>query len=170
MPFSVSWKSTHKLWLAVSILGLICLAACAADRAGGKVELANTGNANLHAVSDERLRVIMQELKSLTIDRFDSALEIEKQQARYFRKWAEVAEAVGKSARRIPQTGAAGEMTPGQRAEFLGFAQRLVDQAAQMKRLADSGDGRTLRLQMRSMITTCNSCHDRFRNMPREKR
>jgi len=154
--------------LSLLTLVLMTLASCATGIPEGGMALKNTGPADLHSVSDQRLRTIMQGLKSLTIDRFDSELEIEKQEQRYYREMASIAEAVGHSASLIPESGAIQELSPKQKKQFSMFARRLSEQANAMKRLADGGNGRALRSSMRRMIATCNACHDRFRNMNRD--
>jgi len=155
----------EKLLVVASIVAISFLGGCASDQKDGKVTLENTGAADIHAVTDERLKVVMRRLKSLTFDRYTSALDLEKKQGRYFRELADIAEGAGKTARRLPELGNRLELTLRERKEFLGFANRLVRQADGVKQLADSGRSRALQTAMRNMIATCNSCHDRFRDM-----
>ncbi|ATX79689.1 Cytochrome C' [Mariprofundus aestuarium] len=139
---------------------------CASDPSSGRAELKNTGEADIHAVSDERIKVLMQNLKAQTYNRYDSALESEKEQAKYFREIADIAEEVGRSAKSVAFLGVQQPLNQSERVKFLGFADKLSSQAGEIKVLADSGKDRALRNKMNQMIGTCNSCHDNFRVMP----
>ena len=139
---------------------------CASDHSSGRDELESTAKADIHAVSDERIRVVMQNRKALTVNRYDSALESEKGQAIYFREIADIAEAVARSAKSVAFLGAQQPLNRSERETFLGFADILSSQAGEIRVLADSGRDYELRKKMNQMTGTCNSCHDNFRAMP----
>jgi len=139
---------------------------CAFDPSSGRAELKSTGEANIHAISDERIRVLMQNLKAQTFNRYDSALESEKEQSRYYGEIADIAKGVSRSAKSVAFLGLQQSLSKREQKDFQGLADRLGRQAGEIKRLANSGKDRALRNKMNQMIGTCNSCHDSFRAMP----
>jgi len=165
-PFSDVTVHVRTASLALPlIIILLLLPACASDQENAGLELDNTGKADIHAVSSERIRVIMQKMKAIAFNRYESALEIEKEQTRYIGEMAAIAEAVGKSAESVSLIGNGLELNRIQQKEFLRLANRLKSQAKEIKLQADSGRGNGLQKKMHNMISTCNSCHDRFRDM-----
>ncbi len=147
-----------------TLLLIVCMAqSCAYP---DKSELKNMGKADIHTVSDERIKIVMQNLKSLTLNRYYDAVEMEKEETRYFGEIADIAESVSRSAQSVALLGYQQKLNQVEYEKFMGFADRLGSQAREMKKLADSGKVKGLREKMRKMIATCNSCHDSFRNMP----
>jgi len=170
-PFSNATVRARQASLVLAlIITLPLLPACSSDPASESLELDNTGKADIHVISSERLRIIMRKMKALTFNRYESALEIEKEQTRYFREMAEIAEAVGKSAESVSLIGNGLELNRIQQKEFVRLASQLKSQAKEIRLQAGSGRGNGLEKKMHNMIATCNSCHDRFRDMADKKR
>jgi len=160
----------NKLRIIISLLIIAFIAqACSPKKTPNKIELDNTGQANIHAISDQQLRSVMKKLKSLTFSRYDSELERDKQRTRYVRQITDIAHAVESSSESIIAIGQRLELDEGERKIFLSFAAKLTKQASGLKILADSGEEKLIRIKMQNLVNTCNSCHDNFRVMTEGK-
>ncbi|ATX82447.1 Cytochrome C' [Mariprofundus ferrinatatus] len=156
----------RKLVATTVILFAGCLMAACASEPAPKAELKNMGDADTHAVSDQVIRAVMQNMKSKAIENEELVFNSEEEKERYFREAFDVANSVQSSADFITGIGERLELTRQEQLEFSRLAYQLSQQAGEVRKLAVSEKANAVRNKMNQMIGTCNSCHDRFRVMP----
>ncbi|ATX79116.1 Cytochrome C' [Mariprofundus aestuarium] len=145
-----------------------CLIAACALKPEPKADLKNMGDADVHAVSDQVIRTVMQNMKSKTVDNDEIIFKNEEEKEKYFRESVDVANSVQASADFITGIGERLQLTRQEQLEFSRLASTLSQQAGEVRKLAVSEKANAVRNKMNQMIGTCNSCHDRFRVMSAE--
>ncbi|NWF39676.1 cytochrome c [Mariprofundus sp. NF] len=158
-----------KMMIATALLLVAFLMqACAADMEAevDRSELKRTGSADIHAVSDARLRTVMRKIRSQAIDH-DDASRSEEEEAEYFSQAAKIADSIEASAQFFPKIGERLTLTPQELETFTALGDKLRGQAEEVRWLAIAGGAMSLRKKMNQTIETCNSCHDLFRTMPK---
>lgn len=151
----------------MTLLFAVCLiSACAMEPS--KAELKNTGEADMHAVSDQMLRTVMQNMKSQTVDREEPSFASEAERQQFFNDAIEVADSVQSSGEFIAAIGERLKLGSQEHRRFSDLASQLVAQAGDVRTYAEAGQAGATQRKMNQMIGTCNSCHDRFRTMPAE--
>jgi biopolymer transport protein ExbB/TolQ len=124
-----------------------------------------------HWVHDDRLRVIMGELESLSVASWPQEVEAEYSQAEQYRLaqalWEarELADSLARAALQIPQAAAHLSMSEADRRSFLAQVTTLEEQAVRLRRAASLGDQQQMRRVLDTIDATCISCHDRFRDI-----
>ena len=153
--------------LIPTIIALLaaCLIAACASKPPAKAELKNMGDADVHAVSDQMIRTVMQNMKSQAIDNEELVFKSEDEKERYFREAFDVPNSVQSSADFIMGIGERLKLTRQEQLEFSKLAYQLSQQAGEVRKLAVAERANAVRNKMNQMIGTCNSCHDRFRVM-----
>lgn len=155
-----------KFKVTIALLLAACLIAACASKPEPKAELKNMGDADVHAVSDQVIRTVMQNMKSKAIDNEELVFKSEDEKEKYFREAFDVANSVQASADFITGIGERLQLTRQEQLEFSRLASTLSQQAGEVRKLAVSEKANAVRKKMNQMVGTCNSCHDRFRVMP----
>lgn len=156
---------------AVGVIGLIALG-CTNDRSVPRVTNAPRESDDAveesHAVYDERLRDLMAGMQQATNENWPEDLNDEHtppgggSPTLMFEKAFPLAEALARSAERIPDTVAHLVMVEADRRAFRAQSETLRDQARQLSAAARKRDAREMRAVLHSIDATCRSCHGRF--------
>lgn len=122
------------------------------------------GSATLHAIHSEKLKGVMSDISGVAFNRLPQELgNPHNSGSPDLRKVAAAAGALNRAASRIPAAVNSVSLEPAEEQVFLTLARRLKTQTSQLESQARSGDLSNVRLTMRQMSSTCNSCHTLFR-------
>ncbi len=142
-----------------------------APRRGTAVDGRNVANGAIHWVHDARLREIMDELDRGLFKSWPQEVENEYAEVDLRKHKAslaeahELAEALADAAGRIPQAVAHVKMAEVDRRSFVAQVETLRDQAGRLSEAASSRDPDAMRSVLGAISATCNSCHQRFRDI-----
>lgn len=153
-------------------LFLLVVGACAVRQAS-QPELSPSLNAEgeRHWVHDERLRTIMADLEKQRRTSWPQEIQDEyaalsvKERTQALDQACVLAERLAESAGRIPATVANIKMPEVDRRSFLAQAETLHDQAKRLGDASAAGDVDRMRDVLASINETCQSCHQRFRDI-----
>ena len=127
--------------------------------------LLDTGQPALHAVSDARLRKLMNRMNSLMFERFVTEPDRDRQTQRDTREIAQAAESLGKSidgiVARMPSLG----LSESEQVTFRALADKLRSQAGQLQQQAVDHDIEDLSANLAQIHATCTTCHGLFRQL-----
>lgn len=151
------------LFLFPLLAGLLALGSCSdgSTETAASPALSDEGH-GLHVVNSPRLRAIMEELRGLRLaekagqasrGRLPEDMELA----------AELAAALARDARMIPQLFRDTQMTDESRRVFDNLASRMADQCIDLRNLTRGDDSQAVSRKLDEIITTCNACHSSFR-------
>lgn len=124
--------------------------------------------AESHALYDERLRNLMAGMQQATNENWPEKMDDEHMSpdaagsALSFDKAQPLAEALARSADRIPDTIAHLVMIKADRRAFRAQSETLRDQARRLSTAAKKRDATEMRTVLQSIDATCRACHARF--------
>ena len=127
-----------------------------------------------HWVQDERLRGVMAELSRQTahwpagVPDDPEAGTTDEQTAAAFRDAEALADGLARAARDIPRSVADREMSPDTRRGFNAEAQRLRDQAVQLKQAARGRKVERMQRLLDGISSSCIACHSQYRDFTGE--
>ncbi|MBS1213418.1 MAG: hypothetical protein H6R26_2035 [Proteobacteria bacterium] len=151
--------------LAFIVLGSLVLSACSTPteplpRSG----LPDTGRPALHAVTDAKLRELMNQMNTLIFDRFTAQPELDRERRAYALRMAQTAntlsETVDHIRSRLPEL----SLNESERITFLAVADKLHDQAKTLEFQANHNQIDAITATLDQITATCSSCHALFRN------
>lgn len=162
----------HRYALKAPIAGvclLVLTSACALRRGtdGGPRSIQESP----HWIQDARLREIMNELESLTVKSWPQEIEAEYSQAEQYRLaqalWEarQLADGLARAADQIPVAVSHVSMSEADRRSFAAQVDVLRDQAVRLSEGAALGDRTAMQRVLDQIDATCNSCHERFRDI-----
>ena len=149
--------------IPIIALGLLGLGTCSDSSSAPTASPAPTDDGHgLHVVNNPRLHAIMEELRTL---RFG---ERARQASRGklpedMELTSELAAALARDARMIPQLFKETQMTDEGRRVFDNLAAKMTEQCRDLQQLSRNGDTRAVSQKLHDIITTCNACHSSFR-------
>lgn len=142
----------------------LLLTACATQQPHPRHSgLFDTGEPALHAVSDARLRELMNRMNGLVFERFVAEPDRDRETQRDNREIAQAAEDLGQSIdglyAHLPALG----LSAHEQAAFRALADKLRGQADHLRELAANGDTDELAGAFAQVNATCTACHGLFR-------
>jgi len=148
------------------LLAATLLAACATSQPPGMPErLPDTGKPALHAVTDSRLRTLMDQLDVLLFDRYLTQPELDRERRKYSAQIVDSATQLGLTIDailgRLPEL----HLEPPEQTSFRALANKLRDQANTLKVQAQQGATSSLAPTLAGISHTCTACHELFRNL-----
>lgn len=127
--------------------------------------LLDTGEPALHAVSDTRLRELMNRMNGLMFERFVAEPDRDRQTQRDTREIAQTADSLGKSidgiVARMPALG----LSESEQTAFRALADKLRAQAGQLRQQAINHELEGLSTSLAQINATCTACHGLFRQL-----
>lgn len=130
-------------------------------------KLASTGDPAIHAVANERLRQIMDELTyNPTPEDFEAASVRQEQ----MEKLAKAADKTEQSAKAVAALADQLQLSEADKAVFLKLAGKLASQGKDLGDAAKRGAYEQSRRELQRMQSTCNACHALFRTEPGMKK
>jgi hypothetical protein len=127
--------------------------------------LLDTGQPALHAVSDTRLRELMNRMNSLMFERFVAEPDRDRQAQQDTRDIAQAAESLGKSIdgilARLPSLG----LSESEQVTFRALADKLRSQAGELRQQAVNHQLEDLSANLAQIHATCTTCHGLFRQL-----
>ncbi|MGZ4999709.1 MAG: hypothetical protein ACXV7F_05375 [Methylomonas sp.] len=151
-------------YLAI-FMGVALLSACSS--ASGPVAqtgLVDTGPPALHAVSDTRLRELMDQMNSLMFERFLTEPDIDRERRIYAQKIAAAADQLGSTVDVILARLPALNLNQDEQMTFRALAGKLREQAHTLNVQAKLNHIDSIEPMLKQMTVTCSSCHTLFRN------
>lgn len=150
----------------VVLAGLAILQGCM-DRARQQRELklADTGRPALHAVHNERLHSLMEELDRRRFARMPQELDPNIERRTAARDIARSAEALAETASYIPESLADSDLPEEERAVFIRLANKLHEQSIALQRRAEAVNLDSIGDDLEAITATCNACHTAFRQV-----
>jgi hypothetical protein len=121
---------------------------------------------SLHGIHSDELQVAMRELDAQASNRIFAQLYTGNRPMVELREVATAADAIADSAAHIPDALTHIELTEEERQAFLGLADTLRVEAAQLSSDARHNDLARARAALQRMTATCNACHTAFRISP----
>ncbi|MGZ5052425.1 MAG: hypothetical protein ACXWF8_14460 [Methylobacter sp.] len=161
-------SNTRKVYLFT--LFVSTLAACSSQ--GGNLHedhingRRGTGRPALHAIYDDKLRVLMEKMDTLTQDRFMTQTELDQERHKYAQGIAGIAGDLRQTVTRVIERMPALQLSDNEQQTFLALAQKLSEQSGQLQEQAQLNRIDALDDLIHQINMTCNSCHTLFRNFP----
>ncbi|QPK63834.1 cytochrome c [Methylomonas sp. LL1] len=147
-------------------IGSGLLAACAGTPpASSQTGLPDTGTPALHAVSDTRLRELMDSMNSLMFERFMAEPDIDHQRRIYALKIADAADKLGATVDSILSRLPALNLSPEEQTVFRALAVKLREQTESLKAQAERNQIDAIEPALDQVAATCSSCHALFRKL-----
>jgi hypothetical protein len=144
--------------------GAFFLSACnAASQTPVHDKLPDTGRPALHAVSDARLRHLMDQMNALMFERFMAEPDIDRERRHYALKIADAADKLGSTVDGILSRLPALNLKPDEQTVFRALAAKLRDQADTLKAQAKLNRIDAIEHELNQTTSTCLSCHALFR-------
>ncbi|MEK6643311.1 MAG: cytochrome c [Planctomycetota bacterium] len=153
-------------WLVVLVsVGLVLMALATACQKPASREHFATGDDGhgLHMLNNERLRLLMDELRGLDFEKVSGDLATGRQDNGHIRKVAVAASALAADAQMIPLTYKNMDMSEESRRVFDHFSAQLREQCRELESMARKNDTTKIKGQLDRVISTCNACHANFR-------
>lgn len=147
-------------------IGATLLSACSpTSRPAGQAGLPDTGQPALHAVSDTRLRELMDQMNSLMFERFLTEPDIDRERRIYAQKIADAADKLGSTVDAILARLPALNLKPDEQVTFRALAGKLREQADALNTQARLNHIDSIEPMLDQMTATCSSCHTLFRKI-----
>lgn len=118
-----------------------------------------------HAIQSDELQEVMREIDTLALQRLPQEIDPEQARDRRIEKVAELADHLAVSASQIPHVVGQDQLQGDDWHEFVCLADKLRDQALELKAHAADRHVGNMERALESMTTTCNSCHSLFRGL-----
>jgi hypothetical protein len=140
------------------------LAACApATQELPRSGLPDTGQPAIHAVTDGKLRELMNQMNALMFDRFTTQPQLDQERRAYALKMAKTANTLSTTSvhirSRLPEL----NLNEGEQATFLALAGKLHDQAKKLESQASQNQIDNIAATLDQISHTCSACHALFR-------
>lgn len=147
---------------------LLALAACTQPPPSRHPSgLFDTGQPALHAVSDTRLRELMNRMNGLIFERFVTEPERDRETLKETDEIARTAADLGRSIDGLYARLPALDLNESEQATFRALADKLRNQASQLRQLAADRRLEDLSGQLAQISATCTACHGLFRQLGR---
>lgn len=144
---------------------IACSTACTPNSSPfGPGGLPETGRPALHAVQNERLHDLMDEINSLMFERMRTQLDIDRERRRRAGEIAEVARAMSERAGEMLSTLPELKLSPEEQTTFAALAKKLRAQSMQLEEEASSNYIDAIPQSIERMSLTCTACHELFRD------
>jgi hypothetical protein len=146
-------------------LGLIAigLSSCVTAEERYQQRLTYTGKPAMHAVTSDRLREIMNDLKySPYAEGNEAPITRENAMEEIHSVAGKMAEAAG----HIPEAMDSLQLSDHEKEAFLKLAGKLQNESRELERIAWGTGFMAVRDQLDTMDSTCNACHSLFRSRP----
>ncbi|MEN8259511.1 MAG: cytochrome c [Pseudomonadota bacterium] len=159
-------SSIARMFVPVMLLALCLPAGCAGSKEEYRQRLMETGPPALHAVHNDRLRALMRRMNALLLERWHTELDIDEKRRRQTREIADVAEALQETVSDILATLPELSLEKSEQDLFRKLAGRLKSQAATLREQAAHNYVDAIPDSLDRITTTCNACHNAFRQLP----
>lgn len=127
-------------------------------------QLPDTGLPALHALHEERLRNLMQEMNNLMFDRIRTELEIDRERRKHAlaiaKSAGQLASAIDAIVEEMPKL----DLTVSEQTAFKALASKLHRQTELLQDQANRNHIDAIPGTLQQMTLTCTSCHQLFRS------
>lgn len=145
-------------------LGLIACSEAARQRTlsvGGR----ETGQPALHAIHDDQLRVLMDRMNNLMLERFMTEPELDAARRRQAQQIAVTADLLSQTVDAILATLPGLQLNSAEQATFRALADKLRAQTLYLREQAAQNHVDAIAGALQQLNTTCTSCHALFRQL-----
>lgn len=148
------------------VIGAMLISACTAtSQPPAQTGLPDTGQPAFHAVSDAKLRELMDQMNSLMFERFMAEPDIDRERRVYALKMADAADKLGSTVDTILSYLPALNLNPDEQTAFRALAGKLRGQADALKVQARLNRIDAIEPMLDQITVTCSSCHALFRKL-----
>jgi len=147
--------------LMIFLVGLTSACSYQDGQLTGKV-IEQGGQATIHEVSNNTIRSYMHKLDTIVFEPYYSELERDQYRIRYTSKIVEVVNELTKELEQNPGLNLG--LNKQEQQEFVGLAQQLKQQAAQLNSVLTDHKSSEIKAELAQMVEVCNSCHQKFRS------
>ena len=149
----------------VIFIGSLFLSACnTTPQQLPRSGLPDTGRPALHAVTDARLRQLMNQMNSLMFDRFSTQIELDNERRAYALRMAKDANTLSRTTDHIRSRLPELHLNDSEQATFIALANKLHDQAKILEFQASHNQIDAIPPTIDQITGTCSSCHALFRS------
>lgn len=149
--------------LAIVIVAMLLSACTSTSQPATHSGLPDTGQPALHAVSDARLRQLMDQMNGLMFDRFKTEPDIDRERRSYALKMADAADKLGSAVDVILSRLPALNLNPDEQTAFRALAGKLRTQTNVLNTQAKLNRIDAIEPTLEQITATCSSCHSLFR-------
>jgi hypothetical protein len=147
-------------------IGACLLSACTATtKSIPEAGLPDTGKPALHAVSDARLRELMDRMNTLMFERFMAEPDIDRERRLYAVQIADAASQLGSTVEVILSRLPALNLSSEEQTVFRALAGKLHEQAETLQAQAKLNRIDSIEQTLNQTSATCSSCHALFRKL-----
>lgn len=150
---------------AIVIVATLLSACTLTSQPATHVGLHDTGQPALHAVTDARLRALMDQMNSLMFERFMAEPDIDRERRNYALKIADAADQLGATVNVILSRLPTLNLNPDEQTAFRALAVKLRNQADALKAQAKLNRIDSIEQMLDQTSATCSSCHALFRKL-----
>ena len=147
----------------IVLVAVLALPGCStAPRTLPPYSLQETGQPALHAIMNDRLRILMAQMNTLLFDQIRTEVELDQERRR---NAVRIADAAGKLQQTVDMILAAQpslQLTQNEAATFAALAGKLKIQAVQLQDLAQRNQIDALPQAVSQVRSTCMCCHSLF--------
>ncbi len=141
-----------------------CLATACAAGERRTPEHFSDGTPALHAVQNERLRALMDEMNALLFERMPTELEIDRERRLKAAQIADVADTMARTVDGVVQSLPQLSLDAEEQTVFMVLANRLRQQVATLQAQARGNYIDLIPATMERIGATCDGCHQLFRD------
>ena len=123
----------------------------------------DTGEPAMHAVQNNRLQQVMQQINSLVYSQLSSEINLGQERQIKTKEIARIAGELAASEKSMIETMPSLNLKPNEEATFIALAEKLRLSAVQMETLARQNQLQGIPATLDNITNTCTSCHVLFR-------
>ncbi|MDT4288470.1 hypothetical protein RO575_02770 [Methylomonas sp. MO1] len=135
----------------------------AVTKSSKTLEPPETGEPAMHAIQNNRLQQVMQQINELVYAQLSSEINLGEQRELKTAEIARIANELAASEKSIVETLPSLNLKPDEQTTFLALADKLRMSAAHMQDLAGQNQLREIPATLDTITNTCISCHVLFR-------
>ena len=154
----------------IVITALVSMGCASSNNRYVKPSLEQPGKPSMSALSDQRLRTLMNDLNDLVFEQLYTELELDRLRSRYALRIAELTQKRVVAIENLAQSENKLGLDQQEEQMFRKLTRQLHDQAQELEQLALAEQTENIRPALDRMIDTCNGCHQLFRGRGIRKR
>ncbi len=123
------------------------------------------GQPALHAIQNQELRVLMDRMNGLMMERFMTEQEMDIERERFARQIVETAKTLTSTASALMDISPSLGLDSEARNAFNALAKKLSEQAGSLEKHAENRRYNAISATLHEMSSTCMACHTLFRKI-----
>jgi hypothetical protein len=146
---------------------LLVLAGCAdpASHPVSDMGYSETGQPALHAIQNQQLHTLMNQMNSVMRERFMTEPELDVERRLYTQRIAKVAQSLSQTLDAVRATSSTLKLDKTEETAFQALTQKLYKQAVELQEQAEHNRIEVIPATLEQINSTCTSCHALFRKL-----